>query len=94
MTVDWKRFAARVPAGIRVRSTDYDPLEDNLEINEGDEGCVTRHKRKANDRAIREYGRDQLYCKFDHLEDEWPMHPTCVQYLINDTWLTFQQVME
>lgn len=94
MSIDWDKFTERAPSGTRIRSTDYDPLEDDLEINEGDEGVITRHKRKNGDAAIREYGRNQLYCKFNHLEDEWPMHPTCIEYLIDGRWLTFDEVMK
>jgi hypothetical protein len=65
--IDWERFAARVQAGTRVRSLDYDPLEDDLAINEGDEGFVTRTTREIDDPCISEYGRNQLFCRFDHL---------------------------
>lgn len=94
MTIDWDEFSRRVPAGTRVKSLDYDPLEDGLEINEGDEGLVTRHRRNPHDATIREHGINQLFCKFDHLEDEWPMHPTCVDYHIDDRWQSFNEIME
>jgi hypothetical protein len=93
MTIDWERFAACVPAGTRIRSVDYDPLDDGLEINEGDEGVVTRHRREINDPAAREYGYNQLYCKFDHLEDEWPMHQTSIEYFIDGRYQSFDELM-
>jgi hypothetical protein len=93
MTINWKAFRKRAPAKTRVRSVDHDPLDDGLEINTGDGGIVTRHRRKKDDPSAREYGRDQLYCKFDHLEDEWPMHPTQLEYLIDGTWVSYAQLM-
>lgn len=94
MTIDWQRFSERVPAGTRVRATEEDPLDDGLTLHEGDEGILMRHGREKEDSDGEIYWDDQILVQFLRLDDEWPMHPTCLMYLIGGVWHTFEELMQ
>lgn len=98
--IDWDRFAERVPVGTRVLySVHYEgillenypwrALEDHIEL-EAREGCE----------LVRKYPKNWLrFEPFDKanippLADCYEEYCKSLKYLIDGTWVTYQQIME
>lgn len=101
MSMDWKRFAERVPGGSIARSVwqfdvvllenyPYAAMEENIKFRSDWARAKQDHQ---------EIGENKLKCQRVISENSndirlWTfIAPDCLKYLIDGDWLTFEQVM-